>query len=151
MKTLFLSILFITNGQLFAQTTYTNKFIFGTKAPIPVQQSFQKINPEVQDASWSKHNLVWRVNYRDNTRRNVDAYYDCNGNLKDIHRSLDKMDVPRFINMGITKRYGGNYRVTKIERANEDPVYQITIQKQGSSHIVYMDGQGKLIEYTDSH
>ncbi len=150
MKNLFICLLLVTNARLFAQVTYTNQHIFGTKAPIPVQQSFQKINPEVQDASWSKRNLVWRVNYRDNTKRNVDAYYDSNGNLKDIHRCLDKMDVPRFVNMGISKRYGGNYRVTRIERGNENPVYQITIQKQGSSHIVYMDGQGKPIEYTDS-
>ena len=120
-------------------------------APVPVQQSFQKENPDVKDTHWSENNHEWQANYIDNKHHTVDAYYDRNGIRKDMHCALDKMDVPRNINRSITSMYGGNYRVARIERPNETPVYQIKVHNGEKSRTVYMDEQANKKQYNDQH
>ena len=122
-------------------------------APGPVYESFQKQHPDVRDAVWSRSSHEWRVNYRDNGRRNVDVYYDNDGIRKDVHRALDRMDVPRSVKSRINESYhaNGNFRVTRIERENEQPVFQIKIPTSGRYRTVYMDEQGRSREYNDRH
>ena len=121
------------------------------RAPAKVLQSFQKENPDVKDTHWSENNHEWQANYIDNKHHTVDAYYDRNGIRKDMHCALDKMDVPRNINRSITSMYGGNYRVARIERLNEAPVYQIKVHNGEKSRTVYMDEQANKKQYNDQH
>lgn len=148
-----LVLVLLGNTMIFSQVGHSkkNRNQPVNYAPVPVQQSFQKENPDANDARWSQNNHEWRANYRDNRSHNVDAYYDRNGIHKDTHRALDKMDVPRNINRGITAKYGGNYRVARIERPNEAPVLQVKVQNSGRSQTLYMDEQGNKRQYNDHH
>lgn len=153
MKTiLFVMVLFGSAG-VFAQIgkkshTRTQP---GIQVPAAVQQSFQKENPEAKDAHWSRTNQEWRANYHDNNRRTVDEYYRRNGLRNDLHRSLDRLDVPRSINSRVKSLYGGNYRVARIERSNEEPVFQIKVQKGPESRTLYMNERGEDRQYNDHH
>ena len=122
-------------------------------APAPVYESFQKQHPYAREARWIQNNQGWSANYRDNGYRNVDVYYNRDGVRNDVHRALDRMDVPRNIKSRINDRYhaNGNFRVTRIERENEQPVFQIKIPTSGRYRTVYMDEQGRSREYDDRH
>lgn len=155
MRNTFVGLMLLSSTAIFAQggRANTDRNQPANHAPASVQQSFQRDNPGVGDARWSQSNHEWRANYRDNSRRNVDVYYDRDGVRKDIHRALDRMDVPRNIKSRINSRYGanGNYRVARIERPNEAPMYQVKIQGRGRYRTVYMDEQGRSRQYNDRH
>ncbi len=151
-KTLF-ALMLLSSTVIFAQIgqNNNNRNQPANHAPAPVQQSFQRENPDAKDARWSQSNREWRANYRDNNRRNVDVYYDRDGVRKDIHRALDRMDVPRNINNRVNSRYGGNYRVARIERMNEETLFQIKIQNGRRSRTIYMNERGENRQYNDRH
>ncbi len=151
-KTLF-ALMLLSSTVIFAQIgqNNNNRNQPANRAPAPVQQSFQRENPDAKDARWSQSNREWRANYRDNNRRNVDVYYDRDGVRKDIHRALDRMDVPRNINNRVNSRYGGNYRVARIERMNEETLFQIKIQNGRRSRTIYMNERGENRQYNDRH
>lgn len=155
MKKTLLALMLLSSTAIFAQIGRMNneKNQPANHAPSQVQESFQKQHPDARDARWSQTNHEWRANYRDNNRHNVDVYYDRDGVRKDVHRALDQMDVPRNIKSRINNRYGtnGNYRVARIERDNEQPLYQIKIPTHGRYRTVYMDEQGKNRQYSDRH
>ena len=113
--------------------------------------SFQKENPQVQDAHWSKDGNGWNVNYRDDSKRNVDVHYNKDGICKDVHRSLDRMDVPRTLQSRIKQQYGGNYRVIRIERSNEYPIFEVRVWARKNDHIVYFNEIGRDKNFVDQH
>ena len=153
MKKIVLGLMLLSTSAIFAQIgqSNNNRNQPANRAPAPVQQSFQRDNPEAKDARWSQSNHEWRANYRDNNKRNVDVYYDRDGVRKDIHRALDRMDVPRNINNKVNSRYGGNYRVARIERPNEETLFQIKVQNGRRSHTLYMNERGENRMYNDRH
>lgn len=156
MKKTFLALLLLSSTAMFAQNGRTNpadRSQPSNHAPAKIQQSFQKDNPNTNDARWSEGNNQWHANYKDNNNRNVDAYYDRNGLRKDTHTTLDKRDVPQNVDSRVNGRYNanGNYNVARIDRPNDQPLFQIKIQRGGSARTVYMDEQGREKRYNDHH
>ncbi len=144
MKKLLAVVLFFCSTT-FAQNRNRNQ------PPAKVQQSFQKENTNPGKARWTQSNNQWHANYKDNNNRNVDAYYDRNGNHKDTHREIDKREVPPSVDQRINNTYhvNGNYTATKIERPYSQPLFQIKIQTGKSNHTVYMDEKGRNKPYND--
>lgn len=155
MKKTLLALMLLIGTGIFAQIgrSTANRSQPANDAPGSVQESFKKQHPDAREARWSQNNREWSANYRDNGYRNVDVYYNRDGVSKDVHRALDKMDVPGNIKSRIDDLYhtSGNFRVTRIERENEQPVFQIKIPAGGSYRMVYMDEQGRSKLYNDSH
>jgi len=123
------------------------------RAPASVQQSFHKDNPNTNDVRWSQTNHEWHANYMDNNKRNVDAYYDRDGVRKTTYRALDRTEVPRDLHNNITKMYGsnGNYTAARIERPNQQSLFEIKIHSGKNYRTVYMDEQGRKRPYNDRH
>jgi hypothetical protein len=155
MKKPFLALILLSATSIFAQngSSSQDRNQPSNHAPVNIQQSFQKDNPKVNNPSWSQSNRQWKANYRDNSNRNVDAYYDRQGNRKDTHSALDKKDVPRDVETRVNSRYNanGNYHAVRIERPDDKPLYQIKIQNGSRDKTVYFDEQGKEKRYNDRH
>ena len=120
------------------------------QVPNSVRQSFQRDYPTVNNAQWNQKNGQWHANYKDNSNRDVDSYYDRNGRRVDTHIAWDRKDVPPQVDNRINSRYhaNGNYKAYRIERPKAQPLFQIRI---GTKQPVYMDEQGRQRKYYDHH
>jgi hypothetical protein len=147
MKKIFLSLFLASSTILFAQHNDKDKNV-----PQTVRRSFEKENPSVKSegVEWHQKNGEWHANYKDNSQRDVDAYYDRYGNRKDRHIAWDRNDVPKDLDTKINTRYhvNGNYKVYRIERPKMQPLFQVRI---GTSKIVYLDEKGREQKYYDRH
>ena len=116
--------------------------------PPDIQRSFQKEYPHAQNARWNNTNGQWHGSYRDQHNRNVDTYYDRNGQRVDTHVPYDRNDLPSPVRENADRRYHTNYDSYRIERPNSQPLFQIILQTGGTQ---YMDENGKTRRYRDRH
>jgi hypothetical protein len=140
MKKTFLAIFLLSSISMFSQND-------------KVRQSFQRDYPNARDAQWSQTNNQWHSTYKDDQNRNVNAYYDQDGNRVDTHISLNRKDVPQNVDNRANSKYhaNGNYQVQRIERPSNPPLFQIRIQTGTKDRTVYMDEQGRERRYNDHH
>jgi hypothetical protein len=145
MKKLFFSLLLLSSTAMYAQND--------RDVPPPVRQSFQRDYGDVRDTRWEQTNGQWHAHYRDNNNRDVDAYYDRDGNRRDTHIAWDRRDVPQNVDNRINRRYhvNGEYRVQRIERPLFPPLFQIRIQRGTRDRTIYMDEQARRRRYHDEH
>jgi hypothetical protein len=155
MKKTFFAIFILIGATLSAQDRRTNNDNNQQtdNAPSNVQQSFHRDNPNVNETKWNKGNNQWHANYKDNNNRNVDTYYDPNGNRIDTHIPLDKRDVPPTVDERVNIKFniGGNYRAAKIDRPNDQPLFEIKFHKGRRDRTIYMDEHGRKRHYRDRH
>jgi len=153
MKKTLLGLVLLSSTTLFAQEQHDNYNRNQQGPPAEVQNSFQRDNPNVNNANWEQTNNQWHGNYKDNNNRNVDTYYDPTGNRIDTHREIDRRDVPQNVDDWYHRKYkdNGDYRAVRIERPNDIPLFEIRFHKGRRDRIIYMDEHGKKRHYRDRH
>ena len=123
--------------------------------PQPVQRSFQRDNPNYNNVQWSRSGNQWHATYPDRryNNRNAEVYYDRNGRMRDRHVEWNQNEVPQPVRQNITTRYHvtNGYNVSRIERPNSQPLFQIRLNTGGQSRQVYMDENGREVRYRDRH
>ena len=123
--------------------------VFAQNVPSSVRRSFQKDYPSVNNAQWAQKSGQWHATYRDNSNRDVDAYYDRYGKRQETHIAWDRKDVPPQLDNRVYNRYHSrDYNVYRIERPRSKPLFEIRI---GSKKPVYMDEQGREQKYYGHH
>jgi hypothetical protein len=146
MKKIILAICFMSSTTLmFAQSRYNNR----NRPPLEVQQSFEREYPNMNsNTRWSRDNNGWHATYRDGNNRDVNAYYDGRGNRQHTRIAWNRRDIPRDIDNNIYRTYRTrNYKAVRIERPNNDPLFQISLNFGGRNRVVYMDEQGRSRRY----
>ncbi len=155
MKKTFLAFLLLSSTTMFAQNERNNsdRNQQSNNPPAEVQNSFQKDNPNVNNTNWEQRNNQWHGNYKDNNNKNVDTYYDPNGDRINIRRELDRKDVPQNVDDRYNRKYkdNGDYRAARIERPNDVPLFEIKFHKGNRDRTIYMDEHGKKRHYKDRH
>jgi hypothetical protein len=153
MKRIFFALLILSSSTVFAQQRHDdNHQENNNNVPAPVQQSFQKDNPQANNPQWQQdqnNNNRWHATYRDNNDRNTDSYYDQDGTRIETHITLGKKDIPVNIDAKVNSRYNdnGDYRAERIESSNYQPIYRIHYHRRNKEKIVYMDEHGKRRHY----
>ncbi len=139
MKRILVALLFLSSTS-FAQNH---------EPPASVRHSFERDHANPQGTQWSKTNSSWHANYRDKDNHDVHAYYDSRGNRIATHREIERTEVPHSVDMRVRDRFhtGDNYHVTRIERPNAQPLFQVSLQLGSGSRTVYMDAQGREKQY----
>jgi hypothetical protein len=148
-KLIFSSLLLLTAAGLSAQGMHSH-----AQAPSTVTESFQKDYPDAKQPQWKQSNGQWNANFkRTSDNHNVAAYYDGKGQHIDSHVNLHKTDVPAPVVDRVSSKYPGGHvsQYTKIERPNDNEVYQVKVKQHNKSRTVYVDGQGKDQSYRDKH
>ena len=153
MKKILIGLFILCSASLFAQDNgdnhdrnqNTNR---NNQVPDNVQHSFQQDNPNAQNPQWSNTNGQWHGSYKDQNNRNVDAYYNINGERIDTHTSYNQQELPPRVRRKADKRYHGSYNTYRIDRPNSQPLFQIQLQTGGTT---YMDENGRKRKYDDRH
>jgi len=148
MKKLIFSILLLSSTISFAQRKTNNR----NDPPSTVQRNFQRDNPS-HNANWDQKNNDWHANYKDDNNRDVNVYYDRNGRRKETRVNWSRNEVPRDLDDRINKTYHTkNYNAVKIERPNNQPLFQILLNLAGGkTRTVYLDEKGRQKQYTNRY
>ena len=137
---------------LFAQNDRHNDHNNRNKdnTPQTVRESFNREHPDAANANWSQNNGQWHANYRDNTNnRNVESYYDNKGRHMYSRTEWNRKDLPGDYDKRIRSRYRtSNYRVTRIERPNNQPsLFELILNIGGRNKTVYTDERGNEVKF----
>ncbi len=120
---------------------------YRNQPPPTVRDQFNRDNPD-RKANWRRDNNDWRASYRDNNNRNVEAYYGRDGRMRATHTTWSRREIPSEVDNRIYRMYRTrNYRATRIDRPNEQPLFQISLNFGGRNRVVYMDEQGRNRPY----
>lgn len=156
MKKILIGLLVFSSSALFAQENRDNNNQtrdnqnrdHRENVPNNVQQGFQRDNPNAQNTQWNNTNGQWHGTYRDQNNRNVETYYNNEGQRLDTHIGYDRNDLPATVRTRADKRYSNSYHTYRIERPNSTPLYQI---KTDDGRTTYWDENGKKRRYKDRH
>ena len=149
MKKILFGLLCMSSFSLFAQDNRENSNHQNRgNVPAPVQRSFQKDYPNVQNPQWNNSNGQWHGTYKDQNNRNVQSNYNTRGQRIDTHVEYDNKELPDNVRNTANKRYSSSYKTYRIERPNSQPLFQIKTQ---NGHTVYMDENGRQRKYNDRH
>ncbi len=134
-----------------ARAQYGNR-----QVPGPVSQSFQRQYPDAHDPQWHQQHHQWHARFNDRgpeDRGEMEAHYDPYGRPIDSHIRYDERDVPPPVMRWPHHRYhhGGGYQFTRIERPQGEPLFQVSVNFGGRSHVSYVDEQGRGRDYNDRH
>jgi hypothetical protein len=64
------------------------------QVPDKVQHSFQQDYPNAQNPQWNNSDGQWHGAYKDKDNRDVDAYYNGDGQRIDTHSSYNQNELP---------------------------------------------------------
>jgi hypothetical protein len=156
MKKILIGLFILSSATLFAQDNKDNRDRNqnpnrddrNNQVPEHVQRSFQQDNPNAQNPQWSNNNGQWHGSYKDQNDRNIDTYYNGNGERIDTHTSYKQEELPTRVRRRANKRYHGNYNTYRIDRPNSQPLFQIQLRTGGTT---YMDKRGRETNYDDHH
>jgi YD repeat-containing protein len=139
MKKIFFALFLLGSTTMFAQRN---------QPPSSVRESFQRDNPS-RNARWKReNNNEWHATYRDANNRNIEAYYDRNGRMRETHTPWNRKDMPSDLDNRIYRMYHTrNYRAVKIDRPNDEALFQVSFSIGGKNRTVYLDAQGKSKTY----
>jgi len=147
MKNILVGIFLLGSVTLFAQDN-RDDHERNNQVPDNVQHSFQRDNPNAQNPRWENKNGQWHSAYRDKDNRDVDAYYDGNGQRIDTHSHYDDNELPDRVRIVAHKRYHSNYKTYRIDRPNSQVLFQIRLD---DGRNFYYDEHGKKRHYEDRH
>jgi hypothetical protein len=155
MKKIILMLLFAAVGLMAVAQSGKYKVKNGhikRKAPSTVIQSYQKDYPTYynNNTTWEWRNNAWHTRYRDtdHNNRNVDVYYDNNGNRVVTESDWDNDDVPATLRDKIKTSYNTqNYKVYRIDRPTTGTVYRVSLN--GKRY--YYDENGNIVSYKYSY
>ena len=150
MKKILIGLLIMSTSTVFAQDNRDNHNHQNrdNNVPTPVQRSFQKDYPNVQNPQWNNTNGQWHGRYKDENNRDVESHYNGRGQRIDTHITYDQKELPENVRNNANRRYSPNYKTYRIERPNSQPLYQIRTQ---NGRTVYMDENGRQRKYNDRH
>lgn len=123
------------------------------QTPTKVQRAWERDHQNSVSPSWQKESRHWDAHYTDpSNNRTVDQYYNRRGRVVDTHTEWDRRDVPSGLENNVWDRYHTrDYRVTRIDRPNNQSFFQILLNLGGNSRTVYYDEQGNEVRYRDRH
>ena len=157
MKKMLIGLLILSSTSLFAQNDRDDRNNDNNRhrdqdrnnrVPENVDRSFRQQYPNAQNTQWRNSNGQWVGRYKDENNRDVQTYYNSNGQRVDSHYYLDQNDLPVTVRNNANRRYNSNYKTYRIDRPNDQPVYQVRTQ---DGRTVYMDENGNKRKYKDRH
>src|SRR5665647_1053018 len=111
MKKILFGLLCMSSFSLFAQDNRENSNHQNRgNVPAPVQRSFQKDYPNVQNPQWNNSNGQWHGTYKDQNNRNVQSNYNTRGQRIDTHVEYDNKELPDNVRNTANKRYSSSYK-----------------------------------------
>jgi len=144
-KILSLIIMVLSVTFLFAQNKRQRNN--NNNAPQQVQESFKKDHPDAGNAHWAKSNNRYHASYkRDN--RQTDSYYDDKGNHVYTRTQWDRKSLPADYDKTIQSKYHtSHYKVAKIERPNDNPLFELQLNLGKKTRTVYTDERGNQVKF----
>jgi hypothetical protein len=116
--------------------------------PASVRQNFSKDNPAANNAHWSKSNGRYHATFKKDDH-DVDSYYDNRGQHLYNRTPWDRKQLPPDYDKRIRSRYHTNdYRVARIERPNNQSLFELILNIGGKSKTVYTDEHGNTVRFT---
>ena len=142
-KILSLIVLILSGTFLFAQNEHQRN----NNAPQQVQESFKKDHPDADNAHWAKSNGRYHASYKHDNRQ-TDSYYDEKGDHVYTRTQWDKKSLPADYNTTIRSKYHtSHYQVAKIERPNDNPLFELRLNVGQKTRTVYTDEQGNQVKF----
>ena len=118
------------------------------QVPDKVQHSFQQDYPNAQNPQWNNSNGQWHGTYKDKDNRDVDAYYNGDGQRIDTHSSYNQNELPERVRDRANRRYHSNYKSYRIDRPTSQPLFEIRLE---GGRDFYYDENGRKRRYDDKH
>ena len=146
MKKIFFCLTLLLAGTfLYAQNEHQRR---DNNIPEPVQQNFKKDHPEVNNSHWSKSNGKYHASYTHDNRK-TDSYYDAKGTPLYTRTPWTKKELPSDFDRKIRSRYHtSKYQVAKIDRPNNQSLFELILNISGKNKTVYTDENGEPVRFT---
>ncbi len=144
-KILSFTVLLLSGTFLFAQDQHQRNN--NNNAPQQVQESFRKDHPDADNAHWARSNGRYHASYKHDSHQ-TDSYYDQKGNHIYTRTQLDRKSVPADYDKTIRSKYHtSHYKVAKIERPNDNPLFELQLNVGKNKRTVYTDEQGNTTKF----
>ena len=132
------------------KTNSSSEFDYSAQVPATIRANFQASYPTATTVTWMPVNSDWwYATYKTDNNRIVRVYYNTEpwhlmrGNGYKTSLPVFNTYVPDMVVTNAINTYGNNlYSITRRMSKDNEELYHVTINKNGTSDIVLMNAQG---------
>ncbi len=119
-----------------------------SEVPKAVRDSFAKRFPSMKGVEWSKENETEFEAEFKNAGKEQSSNFDQAGKWLATETEIKKNDLPKAVQASIAKEFAG-FKVEeaeKVETANDDTKYEVSLEKGELSYEVLLSSDGKVLK-----